>query len=42
MIISSPRHATSLAGLDEAELAAAVAGWRERMRAHAETAHACS
>ncbi len=38
VIISAPRHATSLAGLDEAELATATGAWRERMRAHAETA----
>jgi UDPglucose--hexose-1-phosphate uridylyltransferase len=34
VIVSLPRHETSLAGLDEGELATAVAGWRERMRAH--------
>ncbi|HEX3561726.1 MAG TPA: hypothetical protein VHU24_02715, partial [Solirubrobacterales bacterium] len=36
VIIHSPRHRTSLGQLDDSELAAAVAGWRERMSAHAE------
>jgi UDPglucose--hexose-1-phosphate uridylyltransferase len=36
VIVHSPRHVTSLGRLDDAELAAAVAGWRERMRAHAD------
>jgi UDPglucose--hexose-1-phosphate uridylyltransferase len=36
VVINSPRHRTSLGQLDDSELAAAVAGWRERMRAHAE------
>ncbi len=36
MIIHSPRHRTSLGQLDDSELAAAVAGWRARMSAHAE------
>lgn len=36
VIVNSPGHATSLTDLDEAQLAAAVAGWRERMRAHAD------
>ncbi len=35
VIVSVPRHETSLAALDESELGTAVAGWRERMRAHA-------
>ncbi|MDP9189951.1 MAG: hypothetical protein M3O25_11960 [Actinomycetota bacterium] len=34
VIVSSPKHRLSLGELDEAELGAAVAGWRERMRAH--------
>jgi UDPglucose--hexose-1-phosphate uridylyltransferase len=38
VIIHSPRHVTSLADLDDGELAAAIAGWRERMRARAEAA----
>ena len=32
VIVSTPRHETSLAGLSEAELAVAVGAWRERMR----------
>jgi UDPglucose--hexose-1-phosphate uridylyltransferase len=38
VIVNSPRHHTSLGQLDDAELAAAVAGWRERMRSFAERA----
>jgi UDPglucose--hexose-1-phosphate uridylyltransferase len=38
VVINSPRHVTALAQLDDSELSAAVAGWRERMRAHAEQA----
>lgn len=33
VIVNTPRHETSLAALSEAELAIAVEGWRERMRA---------
>jgi UDPglucose--hexose-1-phosphate uridylyltransferase len=33
VIVSNPRHETSLGGLADDELAAALAGWRERMRA---------
>jgi UDPglucose--hexose-1-phosphate uridylyltransferase len=36
VIINTPRHLTSLGQLDDAELAASVAGWRTRMREHAE------
>jgi UDPglucose--hexose-1-phosphate uridylyltransferase len=36
VVINSPRHRTSLGQLDDSELAAAVAGWRARMREHAE------
>jgi UDPglucose--hexose-1-phosphate uridylyltransferase len=36
VVINTPQHRTSLGQLDDSELAAAVAGWRERMRAHAE------
>jgi UDPglucose--hexose-1-phosphate uridylyltransferase len=36
VIISTPRHRTSLGQLDDSELAAAVAGWRARMREHSE------
>jgi UDPglucose--hexose-1-phosphate uridylyltransferase len=38
VIVHSPRHRTSLGQLDDAELAAAASGWRERMRAYAERA----
>jgi UDPglucose--hexose-1-phosphate uridylyltransferase len=38
VIINTPKHKTSLGQLDDGELAAAVAGWRERMRAHSERA----
>jgi UDPglucose--hexose-1-phosphate uridylyltransferase len=38
VIVNSPKHRTSLGQLDDAELAAALAGWRERMRAHSERA----
>ena len=36
VVIHSPKHRTSLGQLDDSELAAAVAGWRTRMREHAE------
>jgi UDPglucose--hexose-1-phosphate uridylyltransferase len=36
VIVNTPRHVTSLGQLDDAELSAAVAGWRQRMHAHAE------
>jgi UDPglucose--hexose-1-phosphate uridylyltransferase len=38
VVVNSPRHATSLGQLDDGELGAAVAGWRARMREHAERA----
>ena len=38
VVVNSPRHRTSLGQLDDGELAAAVAGRRERMRAFAERA----
>lgn len=38
VVISSPRHRTSLGQLDDAELASVVAGWRARMSEHAERA----
>ncbi len=38
VVINSPKHRTSLGQLDDVELAAAMAGWRERMRAQAERA----
>jgi UDPglucose--hexose-1-phosphate uridylyltransferase len=34
VIVNSPHHATAMAELDEAQFAAAVAAWRERMRHH--------
>src|SRR4051794_30123335 len=34
VIVNSPQHHTSLGQLDDAELSAAVAGWRARMSAH--------
>jgi UDPglucose--hexose-1-phosphate uridylyltransferase len=38
VIVSAPRHVTSLAELDDSELAVAVAGWRTRMSEHAREA----
>jgi UDPglucose--hexose-1-phosphate uridylyltransferase len=35
VIVNGPAHVTSLAELDEGSFATSVAGWRERMRAHA-------
>ncbi len=35
VLINSPRHVTAMAELDEEQFAAAIATWRERMRAHA-------
>lgn len=37
VIVQAPRHAASLAELGAEELGYAVAGWRERMAAHAES-----
>ena len=39
VIVNAPRHATAMAELDEAQVAAAVETWRGRMRAHAEAAY---
>ncbi len=39
VLINAPQHATAMAELDEAQFAAAVATWRERMRAHADAAY---
>lgn len=36
VVVNSPRHVASLTELDEDELSSAVAGWRERMLAHAD------
>ncbi|HST70633.1 MAG TPA: hypothetical protein VLI94_13380 [Solirubrobacterales bacterium] len=39
VLINSPRHLTAMAELDETQFAAAVATWRERMRAHPEASY---
>ncbi|HVO53553.1 MAG TPA: DUF4921 family protein [Solirubrobacterales bacterium] len=39
VLINSPRHVTAMAELDEAQFAAAVATWRERMRAHPDASY---
>jgi UDPglucose--hexose-1-phosphate uridylyltransferase len=39
VIVNSPAHVTALAELNDEQLAAAVATWRERMRTHANTAY---
>ncbi len=39
VIVGAPEHVTSLAQLSDERLAGTVAGWRERMRAHAEAAY---
>ncbi len=39
VLISSPEHVTAMAQLDEQQFAAAVATWRERMRAHADASY---
>jgi UDPglucose--hexose-1-phosphate uridylyltransferase len=39
VLINSTRHVTALAELDDAEFDAAVATWRERMRAHGDAAY---
>jgi UDPglucose--hexose-1-phosphate uridylyltransferase len=39
VVINAPAHITSMAALDEEQFAAAVATWRERMRAHADAAY---
>jgi hypothetical protein len=39
VLINSPRHVTAMAELDEAQFAAAVATWRERMRAHSDASY---
>ena len=39
MIVHCPAHATAMAELDEDQFAAAVATWRERMRAHADASY---
>jgi UDPglucose--hexose-1-phosphate uridylyltransferase len=37
VIVNSPRHVSSLAELDEAETAGAMAAWRRRMQAHSDS-----
>ncbi|MGV1047775.1 MAG: galactose-1-phosphate uridylyltransferase [Solirubrobacterales bacterium] len=39
VLINSPAHVTAMAALDEAQFAAAIATWRERMRAHADASY---
>jgi UDPglucose--hexose-1-phosphate uridylyltransferase len=39
VIVNAPEHVTAMAELGEKQFAAAVATWRERMRAHAEAAY---
>jgi UDPglucose--hexose-1-phosphate uridylyltransferase len=39
VLINSPQHATAMAELDEEQFAAAIATWRERMRAHADASY---
>jgi UDPglucose--hexose-1-phosphate uridylyltransferase len=39
VIVNAPQHVTAMAELDEAQFAAAVGTWRERMRAHSDAAY---
>jgi UDPglucose--hexose-1-phosphate uridylyltransferase len=39
VIVNSPEHVTAMAELDEEQFAAALATWRERMRAHADASY---
>jgi UDPglucose--hexose-1-phosphate uridylyltransferase len=39
VLINAPQHVTAMAELDEEQFAAAVATWRERMRAHPEASY---
>ncbi|HWB68970.1 MAG TPA: hypothetical protein VG518_03250 [Solirubrobacterales bacterium] len=39
VIVNAPAHATAMAELDREQLAAAIATWRERMRAHSGSAY---
>jgi UDPglucose--hexose-1-phosphate uridylyltransferase len=39
VVIHSPEHVTAMAELDEEQFGAAVATWRERMRAHSEASY---
>ena len=39
VLINTPQHVTAMADLDDGQFAAAVATWRERMRAHPEASY---
>jgi UDPglucose--hexose-1-phosphate uridylyltransferase len=39
VLVNSPQHVTAMADLDQAQFAAAIATWRERMRAHADASY---
>ncbi len=39
VLINSPEHLTAMAELDDTRFAAAIATWRERMRAHADASY---
>jgi UDPglucose--hexose-1-phosphate uridylyltransferase len=39
VIVNGPEHVTAMAGLSEERFAAAIATWRERMRAHADASY---
>ncbi|MGE0067434.1 MAG: hypothetical protein AB7T48_08780 [Solirubrobacterales bacterium] len=39
VIVNCPQHVTAMSELDDAQFAAAVATWRERMRAHADASY---
>ena len=39
VLINSPDHVTAMAELDEEQFGAAIATWRERMRAHADASY---
>ena len=39
VLINTPQHLTAMAELDEEQFAAAIATWRERMRAHADASY---
>jgi UDPglucose--hexose-1-phosphate uridylyltransferase len=39
VIVNAPEHVTTMAELDEARFTAAVATWRERMRAHSDASY---
>ncbi len=39
VLINAPHHVTAMSALDDAQFAAAIATWRERMRAHADASY---